>query len=102
MEYGAAAAPSPRTSSEGYRVGLRGDATVRMRRETVEVWVGTRCRGVFDRATFKRWIGLPRDWIESGDVLLVGAPGFVGLAVRGECAVGAISSQVVLTLRGLA
>lgn len=83
-----AGAPAPRTSPEG-------------RRETVEVWTGSRCRGVIDRRTFRDWVRTPRDWLVSDDVLFVGGPGFVGLAVRDELVVGAISSAVVITLRGL-
>jgi hypothetical protein len=83
------------------RTELRGAATLRRRRDTVEVWHGGRLAGVFDRATFARWIAAPRDWLASDDVLFVGTPGFVGIAIRHELGVGALSSDVVMTLRGL-
>jgi hypothetical protein len=83
------------------RTELRGAATLRRNRDTVEVWHGGRLAGVFDRAQLARWIAAPRDWLVSDDVLFVGAPGYVGLAIRGQLPVGAVSSEIVMTLRGL-
>lgn len=101
MEHARATAPAPRETPEGIRTELRGAASIRRRRDTVEVWHGGRIAGVFDRATFREFIRAPRNWLASGDVLFVGTPGFIGLAIRDELAVGALSSTVVMTLRGL-
>jgi hypothetical protein len=79
--------------------GRRAVVEARVRRDTVEWWLGRRCLAAVDRQALERWLSDPRGDLVSGDLELSASPWGIVMAAQGQVLPSPMSPVEVADLR---